>query len=124
MYAICVDLLITGHRWGELLIWHNPICLINDSIMPVCTRLHWHAQTVRSLSVSRDSTYVYSGGDEGVLVIWRVSNGEKTYLPRLGSAITSIASRLVFRYCSSTIRLVILVIYVSIYICYIAMKAY
>ena len=93
-YDVCVDLLITGHRWGELLIWHNPICLINDSIKPVCTRLHWHAQTVRSLSVSLDSTYVYSGGDEGVLVIWRVSNGEKTYLPRLGSAITSIASRL------------------------------
>ncbi|CAL8472222.1 g11764 [Coccomyxa elongata] len=52
--------------------------------------LHWHSSAVRSLVFSQDGAYLLSGGAEAVLVIWRLDNGARTYLPRMAGALTAI----------------------------------
>ena len=51
----------------------------------------WHAHAVRALRFSHDGSYLLSGGDEAVLVIWQLETFNRTYLPRLGGPITHIA---------------------------------
>ena len=53
--------------------------------------VHWHAHSVHSLSYTPDGAYLLSGGSEGVLVVWQLGTMEKTFLPRLGSPLTSLA---------------------------------
>ncbi|KAK7388529.1 hypothetical protein VNO78_23347 [Psophocarpus tetragonolobus] len=50
-----------------------------------CTVWHWHSSGVRHLSFSSDGAYLYSGGKEGVLVLWQLDTGNKKFLPRIGS---------------------------------------
>ncbi|GJQ09363.1 hypothetical protein GpartN1_g1154.t1 [Galdieria partita] len=51
------------------------------------SKFHWHSQTVLSLAFSVNGVRLFSGGTEGVLVSWKVSTGEHTFLPRLGGSI-------------------------------------
>ncbi|KAM1329081.1 hypothetical protein ACFX15_012710 [Malus domestica] len=46
---------------------------------------HWHAAGISVLSFSSDGAYLYSGGIEGVLVVWQLDTGKKKFLPRIGS---------------------------------------
>ncbi|XP_027329589.1 WD repeat-containing protein 75 [Abrus precatorius] len=50
-----------------------------------CSTWHWHSAAVRLLSFSSDGAYLYSGGKEGVLVLWQLDTGKKKFLPRIGS---------------------------------------
>ncbi|XP_065873775.1 uncharacterized protein [Euphorbia lathyris] len=50
-----------------------------------CTTWHWHPAEVNVLSFSSDGAYLYSGGKEGVLVVWQLDTGKKKFLPRIGS---------------------------------------
>ncbi|KAF3452775.1 hypothetical protein FNV43_RR03208 [Rhamnella rubrinervis] len=50
-----------------------------------CTTWHWHPSEVNVLSFSSDGAYLYSGGREGVLVVWQLDTGKKKFLPRIGS---------------------------------------
>ncbi|WCJ37640.1 Transducin/WD40 repeat-like superfamily protein [Euphorbia peplus] len=50
-----------------------------------CTTWHWHPAKVNVLSFSSDGSYLYSGGKEGVLVVWQLDTGNKKFLPRIGS---------------------------------------
>ncbi|GFS45286.1 transducin/WD40 repeat-like superfamily protein [Actinidia rufa] len=50
-----------------------------------CTTWHWHSSEVKLLLFSSDGAYLYSGGKEGVLVIWQLDTGKKKFLPRIGS---------------------------------------
>ncbi|KAI4335407.1 hypothetical protein L6164_014052 [Bauhinia variegata] len=50
-----------------------------------CSTWHWHPSGVRILSFSSDGAYLYSGGKEGVLVVWQLDTGKKKFLPRIGS---------------------------------------
>ncbi|XP_050217951.1 uncharacterized protein LOC126668808 [Mercurialis annua] len=50
-----------------------------------CTTWHWHPSEVKTLSFSSDGAYLYSGGKEGVLVVWQLDTGKKKFLPRVGS---------------------------------------
>nr|KYP57483.1 WD repeat-containing protein 75 [Cajanus cajan] len=50
-----------------------------------CSTWHWHPSGVRLLSFSSDGAYLYSGGKEGVLVLWQLDTGKKNFLPRIGS---------------------------------------
>jgi NET1-associated nuclear protein 1 (U3 small nucleolar RNA-associated protein 17) len=92
------NVVITGHENGEITIWHNLIsCLLsnnpqNNPIDPTNTIMHWHAHPVVALSTSIDGEYIYSGGEEGVLVVWQLSTGIKSFIPRLGEAITYLTS--------------------------------
>ncbi|XP_016201344.1 WD repeat-containing protein 75 isoform X2 [Arachis ipaensis] len=50
-----------------------------------CSVWHWHSAGVCLLSFSPDGAYLYSGGTEGVLVLWQLDSGKKKFLPRIGS---------------------------------------
>ncbi|GMI92889.1 hypothetical protein like AT2G18900 [Hibiscus trionum] len=50
-----------------------------------CSTWHWHSAEVNVLSFSSDGAYLYSGGKEGVLVVWQLDTGKKKFLPRIGS---------------------------------------
>ncbi|XVF47687.1 hypothetical protein PTKIN_Ptkin03bG0130800 [Pterospermum kingtungense] len=50
-----------------------------------CSTWHWHLAEVNVLSFSSDGAYLYSGGKEGVLVVWQLDTGKKKFLPRIGS---------------------------------------
>ncbi|CAG9330451.1 unnamed protein product [Blepharisma stoltei] len=50
-------------------------------------KLHWHSHKVTTLKFTSDGSYLISGGEEGVLVLWHESSGNQTFLPRLGSTI-------------------------------------
>ncbi|KAH1067887.1 hypothetical protein J1N35_032874 [Gossypium stocksii] len=50
-----------------------------------CSTWHWHSAEVNVLSFSSDGSYLYSGGKEGVLVVWQLDTGKKKFLPRIGS---------------------------------------
>ncbi|KAL0911088.1 hypothetical protein M5K25_019200 [Dendrobium thyrsiflorum] len=50
-----------------------------------CTTWHWHAKEVKFLFFSSDGAYLYSGGKEGVIVVWQLDTGKKKFKPRLGS---------------------------------------
>ncbi|KAH9805892.1 transducin/WD40 repeat-like superfamily protein [Citrus sinensis] len=51
----------------------------------LCTTWHWHPSEVSVLIFSSDGAYLYSGGKEGVLVVWQLDTGKKKFLPRIGS---------------------------------------
>ena len=104
------DMIVTGHENGEMLLWHNvkgwiaectrsadPLKVSSKSGIkvnpPPCTALHWHSQTVSSLQFSIDGSLLYSGGKEGVLVIWQtMAAGTKSFVPRLGGPISHLAT--------------------------------
>ncbi|KAL9257947.1 WD repeat-containing protein [Drosera capensis] len=50
-----------------------------------CSTWHWHSSEVNLLYFSSDGAYLYSGGNEGVLVMWQLDTGKKKFLPRIGS---------------------------------------
>ncbi|ESW26740.1 hypothetical protein PHAVU_003G144100 [Phaseolus vulgaris] len=56
----------------------------NDDAESCCT-WHWHSSGVSHLSFSSDGAYFYSGGKEGVLMLWQLDTGNKKSLPRIGS---------------------------------------
>jgi WD40 repeat protein len=57
----------------------------------VSTTLHWHAHGVNTLVFNHDGDYLYSGGEEGVLVSWQLRSGSRSFLPRLGAAVVDVA---------------------------------
>lgn len=54
-------------------------------------KLHWHAHAVGDLSFSTDGTYLLSGGEEAVLVLWQLPKETKHFRPRLGAPIVGVA---------------------------------
>ncbi|XP_027172674.1 WD repeat-containing protein 75 isoform X1 [Coffea eugenioides] len=50
-----------------------------------CTTWHWHSAEVNVLLFSADGAYLFSGGKEGVLVLWQLDTGKRKFLPRIGS---------------------------------------
>jgi len=73
--------------------------------LPLCTTMHWHSHAVHCLSLTADGVTLYSGGSEGVLVVWHNVNtsistgGSKSFIPRLGcpiSFLTNNSSALAF----------------------------
>ncbi|PON79543.1 WD repeat containing protein [Trema orientale] len=57
----------------------------DDDEADSCSTWHWHPSEVNVLSFSSDGAYLYSGGREGVLVVWQLDTGKKKFLPRIGS---------------------------------------
>ncbi|XP_068328193.1 uncharacterized protein [Pyrus communis] len=46
---------------------------------------HWHGTGISVLSFSSDGAYLYSGGMEGVFVVWQLDTGKKKFLRRIVS---------------------------------------
>lgn len=83
---------ITGDADGKIKFWY---CLdaseaAADSSEVTTTTQHWHANAVASVAFTPDGAYLLSGGQEGVLVVWQLATGTKTFLPRLGAPLRSI----------------------------------
>mmetsp|Transcript_30181 Transcript_30181/g.43105 ORF Transcript_30181/g.43105 Transcript_30181/m.43105 type:complete len:967 (+) Transcript_30181:21-2921(+) len=112
-WATCVaansqrGLVVTGYRNGEILVWRNVWGWIRSKMAsspshsasaeaPPCSSIHWHAHPVLSMSVSLDGLSLVSGGQEAVLVLWRLGSAEgaagRTFLPRLGGPLLQISN--------------------------------
>ncbi|KAI3985706.1 hypothetical protein MKX01_030620 [Papaver californicum] len=99
-------IIAAGDSTGRILIWRgigkktfsggrkNVIVVKNEETAPgvrgdddaeSCSTWHWHPSEVKVLSFSSDGAYLYSGGKEGVLVVWQLDTGKKRFLPRIGS---------------------------------------
>jgi hypothetical protein len=76
------EYLVAGDAAGQILKFYTG---------GVKTKKHWHAHQVVSLAMSPDFSFVISGGEEGVGVLWQTSSSRKTFLPRLGATIKRIA---------------------------------
>ena len=48
---------------------------------------HWHSHGVTDLLLDPNNDYLYSCGQEGVVVIWNIHTWVKSFLPRLGEPI-------------------------------------
>lgn len=72
-----------GDVSGRILVW-------TGADMEALTTQHWHAHEVLALCFSRDDQFLLSGGHEEVLMITQLSEGRRSFLPRLGGAIESI----------------------------------
>lgn len=77
------------HNFGEFIRYYVHDNELKESILTK-TILHWHAQAALSLVFSCDGKYLYSGGEESVLVAWNVAKQSKSFLPRLGAALCHI----------------------------------
>lgn len=77
----------TGDERGRITLWY---CFGKNVDRPVTTTMHWHAHKVAAMRFTSDGTYLLSGGEESVLVIWQLQTGHKQFLPRLGSEIKHI----------------------------------
>lgn len=95
----------TGERNGKIKIWHcleqhnRPAPVDSSGWEPVSltTVLHWHAHAVSALQFTPDGAQLLSGGEEGVLVLWKMHSGTaagsdgREFVPRLGAPIVSLA---------------------------------
>lgn len=78
-----------GDKLGKITQWY---CLRGgQKTSPVKSAVHWHAHKVNDLAYTAEGSYLLSGGEEGVMVLWQMVTGHKDFLPRLGSEITSIS---------------------------------
>jgi len=50
--------------------------------------LEWHVHEVSSLKTQQ--SYLYSGGEEGVVVLWHLRENKRDFLPRVGAHIVNI----------------------------------
>lgn len=76
----------TGDSRGKITLWRRL-----EAERPIKSTLHWHAHGVAGLAFNSDGSYLLSGGEEAVLVIWQVETGNKRFLPRLGAPITGVS---------------------------------
>ena len=51
---------------------------------------HWHSHAISDLALDPNNDYLYSCGQEGVVVIWNIHTWVKSFLPRLGEPIIGI----------------------------------
>ena len=63
----------------------------------VISLLQWHTHHIASLSSSDDEEYIFSGGEEGVLVLWHLRSGQKSFIPRLGAPISFCSTQRIHR---------------------------
>lgn len=93
----------TGEANGKIKVWY---CLEQFAALgrvpdgtdaAPTTTLHWHAHGVAALQYTPDGAQLLSGGEEGVLVLWKLSSGQaagsdaREYVPRLGAGIVAVA---------------------------------
>ena len=54
-------------------------------------KLQWHTHSVACLRVQ--GSYLYSGGQEGVVVLWHLRQGQRDFLPRVGAGFSNILAQ-------------------------------
>lgn len=104
------DIIVTGHSNGEVLLWHDirnwlaresagSTTLVEGKAAelipippPASTVMHWHAHAVATISTNIDGSMIYSGGEEGVLVVWQTTTGKKAFVPHLGAGMSHVTA--------------------------------
>lgn len=82
-------IIASGDNTGRIVLWKQPLDNGNKTPRTVC---HWHTLPVEYIAFSASGSYMYSGGNEGVLVRWNVESPNiRNYLPRLPAGIAYIA---------------------------------
>lgn len=99
---------VVGDKIGKINFWHclhqcghDEEVVLCDNSLPLEVKghetamrtsvEHWHAHAVASLAISDDGGYLFSGGEEGVLVQWQLLTHKKDFLPRLMAPINAIS---------------------------------
>ncbi|KAH9812281.1 hypothetical protein DFH28DRAFT_979328 [Melampsora americana] len=103
------DFFATGSITGRIALWHalseaqwatfiRRATQSPSAILPCPTSVsHWHAHAVADLAFTKNGSYLISGGEESVLVLWKLEDFEgighdsKTFLPRLRSPIIKLS---------------------------------
>jgi NET1-associated nuclear protein 1 (U3 small nucleolar RNA-associated protein 17) len=89
----------TGDETGQVRLWY---CLNDETSFDASSSdekrartvsMHWHAHAVSALAFTPNGSYLMSGGEESVLVIWQLHSGKREYVPRLGAPILTVAIR-------------------------------
>eukprot|EP00210_Caulerpa_lentillifera_P000941 g911.t1 len=78
--------LVVGCVTGKILLYSDierSMGVLNTHTKMPST-LHWHASAVTAIEFSSDSHYLFSIGEEGVLVSWRLRDLHKSFVPRIG----------------------------------------
>lgn len=81
-------ILAVGDRSGK--ITHIANYKSTDTKEHIRSIHHWHHLPVRCLTFMADGSYLLSGGEESVMVIWQLDTGHKQFLPRMGGSIASV----------------------------------
>jgi len=79
----------TADSSGRIQLWYE-LDADDDNHQPRTATMHWHAHAVPALCFNSDGTFLVSGGEEMVLVIWQLDTGQQQFLPRLGEAIRTV----------------------------------
>eukprot|EP00842_Homolaphlyctis_polyrhiza_P007057 jgi/Hompol1/940/HPOL_004132-RA len=92
----------TGDSIGRINLWY---CFnLADNQKAISSLLHWHAFGVNYMAFSPDGTYLISGGEEAVLVLWQLETGNKQFIPRLDSEIRNISISADQMYYAATLK--------------------
>ncbi|KAI8816204.1 WD40-repeat-containing domain protein [Fimicolochytrium jonesii] len=83
------EFIAVGDLMGQITLVHVPSMLSGEHVAR--SVLHWHSHRVSGMVFTPDGEYLLSGGNEAVLVIWQLNTRDKQFLPRLGSAIRTVA---------------------------------
>lgn len=86
----------TGDDKGIIRLWYclneaQPVNARGVEKKAQTTTLHWHAHAVSSIAFTSNGSYLLSGGEESVLVIWQLHTGKKEFVPRIGAPINTIS---------------------------------
>ncbi|KAG2076892.1 WD40 repeat-like protein [Suillus decipiens] len=88
------DYFATGDAKGVVRLWYclnqGKPAVANVEKRSPTSELHWHAHAVSSVAFTMNGSYLLSGGEEAVLVIWQLYSGKKEFVPRVGSPIKSV----------------------------------
>ena len=79
----CKDYIYASDKYGKIIVWSK-----NKEGQSIKSSFHWHSHQVNSLQIS--DTHLFSGGSEGVLVMWNLKNMSKSFIPRISGKILSI----------------------------------
>ncbi|KAJ2443245.1 NET1-associated nuclear protein 1, partial [Coemansia sp. RSA 2424] len=88
--------LAVGDWRGRIVFWHcvdEQLLGAQPTIDRRVTRNahHWHAHRVNTIAFAEAGTTMLSGGEEGVLVLWQLVTGARSFVPRLGSDVMGVA---------------------------------
>lgn len=80
----------TGDCLGQVTLWYYLDGNGDFRDVPKQQSEHWHANGVSCMTFHPDGSFLLSGGEEGVLVIWQLATNNKRFLPRIGGKLLSI----------------------------------
>eukprot|EP01022_Parablepharisma_sp_SALTPOND_P028230 TRINITY_DN69_c0_g1_i1.p2 TRINITY_DN69_c0_g1~~TRINITY_DN69_c0_g1_i1.p2 ORF type:complete len:782 (-),score=67.87 TRINITY_DN69_c0_g1_i1:21733-24078(-) len=73
------SIIATGDLAGKICYWHVL------GLSPTKSTYHWHSHAVECVLFNADGSVLYSGGHEGVMVIWHINTNTRSFLPRFPS---------------------------------------